>query len=114
VSRRHHLLTHTAGTGDIFVPEYEARRGGIQTVTDYVDLLGHREAEFEPGSRFGYSDMGYVVLGAVIENVTGQSYYDYVDEHVFTVAGMSRTGALPEEEITDIAVDTPRKSRAAR
>ncbi|OLF12478.1 serine hydrolase domain-containing protein [Actinophytocola xanthii] len=101
----HHLLTHTAGTGDIFVPEYEARRGEIRTVADYVRLLGHRPAEFEPGSRFRYSNFGYVVLGAVIENVTGQSYYDYLDRHVYPAAEMRRAGSLPEAAaVPDLAV----------
>lgn len=101
----HHLLTHTAGTGDIFVPEYDDRRDEVRTVADYLSLFGRREAEFEPGSRFEYSNYGYLLLGAVIENVTGRSYYEYVDQHVFAVAGMSRTGALPEEMgVPDLAV----------
>jgi CubicO group peptidase (beta-lactamase class C family) len=100
----HHLLTHTAGTGNIFVPEYEVRRDEIRTVADYVSLLGHRDAEFAPGSRFEYSNFGYVLLGAVIENVTGQSYYDYVDQHVYAPAGMTRAGALPEDTaVPDLA-----------
>src|SRR5262245_34930503 len=57
----HHLLTHTAGLGNIFVPEYEARRDEIRTVADHVDLLGHRDAEFPPGSRHEYSNFGYIV-----------------------------------------------------
>jgi D-alanyl-D-alanine carboxypeptidase len=101
----HHLLTHTAGTGNIFVPEYEVRRDEIRTVADYVSLLGHRDAEFAPGSRFEYSNFGYVLLGAVIENVTGQSYYDYVDQHVYAPAGMTRAGALPEDTAApDLAI----------
>jgi len=101
----HHLLTHTAGTGDIFTPEYEARREEIRTVTDYVRLFGHRDALFEPGNRFEYSNFGYLLLGAVIENVTGQSYYDYVDEHVYAPVGMSRSGSQPERDmVPDLAV----------
>jgi CubicO group peptidase (beta-lactamase class C family) len=101
----HHLLTHTGGTGDIFVPEYLERRERVRTLADYVALLGEREPRFEPGSRFEYSNYGYILLGAVIEAVSGRSYYDHVDEHVFAPAGMTRTGALPEEsEVADLAV----------
>ncbi|MEV6602131.1 serine hydrolase domain-containing protein [Actinoplanes sp. NPDC051346] len=100
----HHLLTHTGGTGDIFEPEYMSRRDQIRTVADYIALFGHREPRFEPGTGFDYSNYGYILLGAVIEQVSGQSYYDYVDEHVFTPAGMTRTGAQPEGSVPDLAV----------
>lgn len=101
----HHLLTHTGGTGDIFVPEYLDRREQVRSIADYLALFGGREPRFEPGTRFEYSNYGFVLLGAVIEAASGQSYYDYVDEHVFTPAGMTRTGALPEESaVADLAV----------
>ena len=101
----HHLLTHTGGTGDIFGPEFETHREELQTLADYVDLYGERGSEFEPGSRWAYSNYGFILLGAVIEAVTGQSYYDYVDEHVYEPAGMTRTGSLPEDQtVPDRAV----------
>jgi len=46
---------------------------------------------FEPGTKQQYSNGGYVLLGAIIEKVTGQSYYDYVREHIFKPAGMENT-----------------------
>ena len=56
---------------------------------------------FEPGARFEYSNSGFIVLGAIIEKVSGQSYYDYVREHVYKPAGMTGTDAY---QMTD---DTP-------
>jgi CubicO group peptidase (beta-lactamase class C family) len=101
----HHLLTHTGGTGDIFGPEFETHRQELRTLADYVELYGERGSEFEPGSRWAYSNYGFILLGAVIEAVTGQSYYDYVDEHVYEPAGMTRTGSLPEDQaVPDRAV----------
>jgi CubicO group peptidase (beta-lactamase class C family) len=94
----HQLLTHTGGTGDIFGPDFEAHRKELRTLADYVELYGERGLEFEPGSRWAYSNYGFILLGAVIEKVTGQSYYDYVQEHIYEPAGMSRTGSLPEEQ----------------
>jgi CubicO group peptidase (beta-lactamase class C family) len=94
----HHLLTHTGGTGDIFGPEFVAHRTELRTLADYVELYGERGPEFEPGSRWAYSNYGMLLLGVVIEKVTGQSYYDYVEEHVYEPAGMSRTGSLPEDK----------------
>ena len=74
----HQLLTHTGGTGDIFGPDFDAHRNELRTLADYVKLYGKRGPEFEPGSRWAYSNYGFLLLGAVIEKVTGHSYYDYV------------------------------------
>jgi D-alanyl-D-alanine carboxypeptidase len=92
------LLTHTGGTGDIFGPLFEAHRNELRTHFDYIELYGSRGLEFEPGSRWAYSNYGMVLLGAVIEEVTGKSYYDYVQEHIYEPAGMTRTGSLPEDQ----------------
>lgn len=93
------LLTHSGGTGDIFSPEYFARREQVREHGDYIDLFGQREAQFTPGSATGYSNYGYVLLGAVIERVSGRSYYDYLQAEVFAPAGMTASGALPEHQV---------------
>jgi D-alanyl-D-alanine carboxypeptidase len=100
----HHLLTHTGGTGDIFEPEYQERREQIRTVADFLQLFGRRDPLFEPGAWFDYSNYGFILLGAVIEQVSGKSYYDYLDDHVFAPAGMARSGALPYDAVPDLAV----------
>jgi D-alanyl-D-alanine carboxypeptidase len=101
----HHLLTHTGGTGDIFGPQFRARRLELRTLDDYVQLYGDREPEFEPGSRWRYSNYGYILLGAVIEKVTGQTYYDYVHAHIYEPAQMTATGSQPEDQnVPDLSV----------
>jgi len=92
------LLTHTGGTGDIFGPDFEKHRLELQTLQDYVNLYGKRGPAFEPGSKWEYSNYGFILLGALIEKVSGQSYYDYVRKHVYTPAGMTSTDSLPENE----------------
>jgi CubicO group peptidase (beta-lactamase class C family) len=94
----HHLLTHTGGTGDLFGPEFDAHRKELRTLQDYVKLYGKRGLEFEPGSRWEYSNYGFLLLGVVVERVSGQSYYDYVRDHVYAPAGMTSTGSLAEDE----------------
>jgi D-alanyl-D-alanine carboxypeptidase len=94
----HHLLTHTGGTGDIFGPEFEAHRLELRTHADYVKLYGERGLEFEPGSKWAYSNYGMLLLGVVIEKVSGQSYYDYVQDHIYKPAGMIGSGSLPEDQ----------------
>ncbi len=94
----HQLLTHTGGTGDIFGPDFDAHRLELRSLQDYVKLYEKRGLQFDPGSRWEYSNYGFLLLGAVIEKVSGQSYYDYVREHVFKPAGMNSTDSLPESE----------------
>jgi D-alanyl-D-alanine carboxypeptidase len=91
-----HLLTHTGGTGDIFGPEFFERRTELCEPGDYLALYGSRDLEFAPGERFSYSNYGFVLLGAIIEAVTGASYYDYVDAHIYAPSGMVASGSLPE------------------
>lgn len=94
----HHLLTHTGGTGDIFGPEFQAHRLELRTLQDYVKLYGNRAPEFEPGNQWRYSNYGFILLGVLIEKVSGQSYYDYVRDHVYKPAGMNSSGSEPEDQ----------------
>ena len=93
----HQLLTHTGGTGDVFGPEFFENRGALREHADYVRLFAARRPLFEPGARWAYSNFGFVLLAAVVERVSGQSYYDYVVAHVYAPAGMSSTGSEPED-----------------
>jgi D-alanyl-D-alanine carboxypeptidase len=92
-----HLLTHTGGTGDFFGPEFDAHRLELKTFDDYVKLYGNRPLRFEPGSKWEYSNYGFLLLGLVVEKASGQSYYDYVRDHIYKVAGMTSTGSEPED-----------------
>jgi CubicO group peptidase (beta-lactamase class C family) len=91
-----HLLSHTGGTGNIFGPEFDAHRLELRTLQDYVKLYGERDLEFEPGTKWDYSNYGFLLLGVLIEKVSGKSYYDFVAENVYKVAGMTGSGSEPE------------------
>ena len=95
----HQLLTHTGGTGDFFGPEYAAHRLELQSLHAYVARFGTRDLAFPPGSKWEYSNFGFILLGAVIEKVSGTSYYAYVASHVYAPAGMSSTGSDPEDSV---------------
>jgi CubicO group peptidase (beta-lactamase class C family) len=99
------LLTHTGGTGDIFSPEYEAHREELKELKDYVALYGKRGVQFKPGTDWDYSNYGFVLLGRIIEVVSGQSYYDYVRDHIFKPVGMNSTDNVPEDQnVPDLSV----------
>jgi CubicO group peptidase (beta-lactamase class C family) len=91
------LLTHTGGTGDIFGPEFDKNRLKLRTLQDYIDLYGNRPLRFKPGSKWEYSNFGFILLGAIVAKVSGQDYYDYVRDHIYTPAGMASTASDPED-----------------
>lgn len=93
------LLSHTGGTGDIFGPEYDAHRLDLRTPHDYIALFGTRAPLFDPGTKWQYSNYGFILLGAVIERVSGVSYYDYVRDRIYRPAGMTSTGSEPESAV---------------
>jgi CubicO group peptidase (beta-lactamase class C family) len=92
------LLNHTGGTGDIFTAEYEAHREETRTLADYVKLFGNRPVAFEPGSHMEYSNYGFIILGRIIELVSGESYQKFVQEHIYQPAGMMHTDSRPEAD----------------
>ena len=82
------LLDMTSGLGDVAL-------GGANppaTLAGMIKLIEQEPLQFQPGSRFLYSNDGYIVLGAIIQAVTGQNYNSYVRQHVLGPAGMTHTG----------------------
>jgi D-alanyl-D-alanine carboxypeptidase len=94
----HQLLTHTGGTGDFFGPDFYAKLGELRSLENYLALDPMRKLEFEPGTRCGYSNYGYVLLGIVIERVSGLNYYDYVRQRVYDPAGMDSSDTPSEDQ----------------
>jgi len=84
-----HLLCHTSGLGSYFNSKFmESSRARFRTTSDFMELAKDEKPAFEPGMRWSYSNTGMLVLGAVIEKATGQSYYDYIRENIYKPAGM--------------------------
>jgi CubicO group peptidase (beta-lactamase class C family) len=94
----HQLLTHTAGLGSFWNKKFDEKKAGIKTVADYLALFADEPLLFEPGARFQYSNSGFIVLGAIIEKVSGQNYYDYVRQNIYKPAGMTNSDAYEMTE----------------
>jgi CubicO group peptidase (beta-lactamase class C family) len=97
-----HLLTHTGGTGDFFGADYDAHAAELRAPSDFIRLFGAREAAFPPGSRWGYSNFGFILLGAIVEQVSGLAWDVYLQRNIFRVADMSSTS--PTASAGDTAV----------
>ena len=86
----HHLLTHTSGLGSYFNDTYmNGSRERFRVVDDFKPLVNGEKPAFEPGKRFRYSNTGMLLLGVVIESVTGESYFDYIRKNIYKPAGMT-------------------------
>ena len=88
----HHLLTHTSGMGMYWNDKFMAQREKLLTVAAHLPLFAGDPLAFAPGGKFQYSNAGYMLLGAIIEKLSGQDYYSYVQEHIYKPAGMNDTG----------------------
>jgi len=86
------LLDHRSGMGDIFGPEFDAKRDGLKTLRDYLELFAREPLAFAPGADQRYSNAGYIVLGLVIERASGESYFDFVRDRVLVPAKMTDSG----------------------
>lgn len=90
----HHLLTHTSGFGDYlridgFLERALTWKSVDETWEGSMAAIRASRPSFPAGTGYAYSNSGYHLLGAIVAEVSGQSYYDYVRAHVFDKAGMS-------------------------
>jgi CubicO group peptidase (beta-lactamase class C family) len=107
----HQLLTHTSGMGMYWNEKFMAQRDKLLTVAAHLPLFATDPLLFPPGEKFQYSNAGYMLLGAIIEKVSGQDYYSYVHDHIFSPAGMTETGFYePGKDIPNLAIGYTRMS----
>lgn len=97
----HHLLTHGSG-----IPSYTdkaelmEKRTLPMTLEELIATFKDDPLHFDPGTQYEYCNSGYILLGAIIEKVAGQTYEEYVTEHIFQPLGMSNTGYAHNDIIT--------------
>ena len=83
------LLTHTSGLKSYTdLPEWLPLQRKDMTVSEIIDLAKDKPMEFAPGEKWKYCNSGYILLGAIIEKVSGKSYADFLQARVFTPLGM--------------------------
>ena len=88
----HYLLTHTSGITNVNdLPEYNVASRSHQTPESLILLFKNKPLEFDPGSRFQYSNSNYNVLAFIIESVSKLSYGEFLRKEIFTPSGMMHT-----------------------
>lgn len=97
----YHCMTCTSGIPDFASLEdfWETTMRLSWTLDDMLDLFKNLPLEFEPGSQFAYSNSGYLVLTKIVEVVSGRSYAQFLQEHIFTPLNMTNTGCMNEVDI---------------
>lgn len=89
----HHLLTHTSGISDrIFFEKIAGRQEEQFTPAELIALFKDAPLDFQPGQEWRYSNPGYILLGYIIEQVSGQTYEEYLQEHIFSPLNLLNTG----------------------
>jgi CubicO group peptidase (beta-lactamase class C family) len=89
----YNLLTHTSGIPNFTdFPDYHASEATPTTPEQLVARFRDRPLEFQPGEDWAYSNSGYVLLGYLIEKITGQRYQDFVKENLFKPLGLQDSG----------------------
>lgn len=115
------LLSHTAGYGDFFRPDAMEAVRAARSARDFLPLILAQAPDFAPGERFRYSNSGFAMLGIVVEEVSGQSYENFLRKEIFEPAGMTDTHfeITPDAAIgltratpTGERSETPRRSEA--
>jgi len=100
----HQLLTHTSGLGLYWENLFKGNWTAVRTSQDLVPYFADDTLLAPPGTAWNYSNTGYAVLALVIEKVSGESYVDYIQKHIFDVLGMKNT------DYTALDVDIPNKA----
>ena len=94
------LLQHRSGIGgNIFAVPAGGSRQDVRHNNDVLPLFVDAPLQFEPGTDQRYSNAGYVVLGALVERLSGVDYYEYIDRHIYEPAGMTNSGHHPVDAL---------------
>ncbi|HME00609.1 MAG TPA: serine hydrolase [Terriglobia bacterium] len=89
----YNLLTHTSGIPSFTgFPDYQSTEAIATTPEKLVARFRDKPLEFQPGEKWSYSNSGYVLLGYLIEKISGESYEKFVQENIFTPLGMRDSG----------------------
>jgi CubicO group peptidase (beta-lactamase class C family) len=89
----HHLLTHTSGiTNFTNFPDYQATKATPSSPEQTIARFKDKPLDFSPGERWSYSNSGYIVLGYIIEDVSGLSYEAFLQQNIFEPLQMKDTG----------------------
>jgi CubicO group peptidase (beta-lactamase class C family) len=96
----HHLLSHTSGIPEYFsIPEMQNLIYKNNIPSEFITNFWNLDLLFEPGTKLKYSNSGYFVLGKIIENITGKTYAEALQDEIFKPLEMRNTGVIDDNEV---------------
>lgn len=96
----HQLLTHTSGLNNFYVNDLDKiKNSDYEEISDFVPLFANDTLLSKPGTKYDYSGTGFVVLGLIIEKVSGQDYYDYIRQNILEPANMMATSEIQVDSV---------------
>lgn len=98
----HHLLTHTSGIPNCIMLKEQIKWGERHTPQEILKIVKGYKLKFSVGEKWSYSNTNYLILGLIIEIVSGMNYHEYVKKYIFTPAKMNNSG-FSEEELKNVA-----------
>lgn len=98
----HQLLTHTSGITGLFQMRSDSY---LSDLKDYLPLFVDEELAHRPGTRMSYSNAGYILLGLIIEKISGINYSQYLEEKIFRPAGIKTAGLLLSKASVELAIN---------
>jgi D-alanyl-D-alanine carboxypeptidase len=100
-----HLLTHTSGIASFDnMEEYENHKYLYYNSEELLSYINQKKLLFNPGKHFAYSNTGYLMLGIIIERLTGKSYKEVVDQYIIDRIGLQNTEVIMPETINNLIV----------
>lgn len=102
----HHLLTHTSGLGSYFNDTFwNSSRSSYRAIDNFKPLVKGDSLAFEPGEQYGYSNTGMLLLGVIIQKVTKQDYFEYIENNIFQPAEMENTNSYEmDQPVENLAI----------
>ncbi|MCE3259944.1 MAG: Beta-lactamase [Bacteroidetes bacterium] len=96
----HHLLTHTSGIPNVTsLPIYDTIMTQPHTQEKLIGYTKNKALEFEPGTKFSYSNTGYILLSYIVEKVSGKEFGDFLKSNIFVPLGMKNSGLWHSREV---------------
>jgi len=106
----HHLLTHSAGIPDYFDEELigdfeelwkDLPMYSMESSKDFLPLFQNGQMQFSPGEKFSYNNAGFILLGLVVEQITGMGFSEYVRKNIFQPSGMLDSGYYRMDQLPE-------------
>lgn len=88
----HHLLNHTSGIKSYTnLPEFRNKTRMDMTPEEIIQFFKNLPLEFNPNEKYEYSNSGYLLLGYIIEQISGMTYGEFIQKNIFDKLGMKRS-----------------------